>query len=553
VKQPLLAAPPELGPGQNLIPDWGGGGWVYLLPRMELSRVVTIGQPSTATMATLRRVAHEVVVLHGGRGGASSEGTAPLWKAAGQIAPDSADAIAVLGAAAARQVARSSSLRALLSRALAPEGLVYVQPVGDGVTGQGLALDDALAADFGSANVLWLMTRSNELRAAAPLHDPSAIAYLGRSMGTRVRPSPIMRIAHRLRGRPRARWQTAVAILAGQDVDGGPPRYVVDLAATAGVDLSRHRWALMDPGRYRTKKVIMFLFEGANDQPEFVMKVAREPEFNARMENARRALTVLEHAGLTSIGAAPRVGFAGHHAGVAILAESALAGRSLADQLNGDPIPPGLVAAVECLVAIGIRTAHATSAGGREVAAALRQMLEQFRTLYEPEPALVNFLERQVSIIEAHRDAIPLVLQHGDAGAWNVIVDAAGRPAFIDWEAAVVDGAPLWDILHLLNSGAVGIAQRRGERNQARVFDGQFLKPSPLSDVLSSAIGTFCEATGMSRDLVEPLFHLCWMHRSLKEASRLPPNRLARSRYLRTLRLCLDRRSEATSPLPFAP
>ena len=42
---------------------------------------------------------------------------------------------------------------------------------------------------------------------------------------------------------------------------------------------------------------------------------------------------------------------------------------------------------------------------------------------------------------------------------------------------------------------------------------------------------------------VEPLFYTCWMHRALKEATRLPPEHLEEGHYLRLLRLCIERRS----------
>jgi hypothetical protein len=42
--------------------------------------------------------------------------------------------------------------------------------------------------------------------------------------------------------------------------------------------------------------------------------------------------------------------------------------------------------------------------------------------------------------------------------------------------------------------------------------------------------------------LVEPLFYTCWMHRALKEATRLQPDRLESGTYVRLLRLCVARR-----------
>lgn len=53
----------------------------------------------------------------------------------------------------------------------------------------------------------------------------------------------------------------------------------------------------------------------------------------------------------------------------------------------------------------------------------------------------------------------------------------------------------------------------------------------------------YCERTGLSSDLIEPLFYTCWRHRALKEATRLPLDRLEKGHYVRLLRLCIERRS----------
>ena len=43
-------------------------------------------------------------------------------------------------------------------------------------------------------------------------------------------------------------------------------------------------------------------------------------------------------------------------------------------------------------------------------------------------------------------------------------------------------------------------------------------------------------AVGIETDAVEPLYHLGWAHRAVKEAARLAPDRLARGHYVRLLR-----------------
>ena len=43
---------------------------------------------------------------------------------------------------------------------------------------------------------------------------------------------------------------------------------------------------------------------------------------------------------------------------------------------------------------------------------------------------------------------------------------------------------------------------------------------------------------GVADALVEPLFHLCWVHRSLKEAARLRAPELGQGLYINLVTLC---------------
>ena len=45
--------------------------------------------------------------------------------------------------------------------------------------------------------------------------------------------------------------------------------------------------------------------------------------------------------------------------------------------------------------------------------------------------------------------AVPAVFQHGDLGSWNVVARPGGFTV-LDWEDAVLDAPPLWDLWYLL-------------------------------------------------------------------------------------------------------
>jgi aminoglycoside phosphotransferase (APT) family kinase protein len=138
-----------------------------------------------------------------------------------------------------------------------------------------------------------------------------------------------------------------------------------------------------------------------------------------------------------------------------------------------------------------------------------------------------------------------LVFQHGDPGTWNVLVTKNGRVAFLDWEAAEVEGMPLWDLFYFLRSYCVGAARSQGATDPLAGFRQQFLGETQLGQLVREATRHYCERTSLSAQLIEPLFYLCWMHRALKEATRLSPSKLERGHYINLLRLCIDQRELA--------
>jgi hypothetical protein len=101
---------------------------------------------------------------------------------------------------------------------------------------------------------------------------------------------------------------------------------------------------------------------------------------------------------------------------------------------------------------------------------------------------------------------------------------------------------PLWDLFHFLRSYSLQVSRAAGTRDALQSFAEQFLEESAFNRLLVDATGRFCARTGLAAELVEPLFYTCWMHRGLKEAATLPPDRLDGGRYVSILRLAIKRR-----------
>jgi hypothetical protein len=148
------------------------------------------------------------------------------------------------------------------------------------------------------------------------------------------------------------------------------------------------------------------------------------------------------------------------------------------------------------------------------------------------------------AVVDRLRDArpIPLVRQHGDPGIWNLLVADDGRALFLDWEASETDGLPLWDTLYLHRSYAIAASKRRGIRDATTAARGHLVGSTPLALRLRAAIDAYADAVGVPAEAVEALTYGCWVHRALKEANRLPAERLKHGAYAGHIRLLLAAR-----------
>jgi len=575
----------EFVPGANVRGEVTGANWTFLLPGLDLASVVCWGEPPDAARRALDRLAERVTVL--------DPATVPPWPCA-----DSSVDLVYLAHGSGLDRLRDAGFRRELARVLTPRGRVYVEQRGRRARARA-APDGTLGAPLR----LWLTPLTGEMHTAVPVEDERTRRYFLRrglaspSVTVHTFKGAARAVRARLRGRtstPRPSAAPAPApggdgergsaakgllraagrfalgaitraegllhaqsgrmgryglLIARADIatDPGPPAYLRELAAPAGLDLSGDRWGLWAGGQYSSRKVLFFLFEGDQAAPRVLVKLVRAAQFNARLENEAQALRRLEALGVENEdGLAPRALFAGRCHDLALVGETVIAGAPFEQTARYTPDCPYARAAVGWLTTLGEISARGQRVSPQEPARATADLLDRFRSIYHLSEAEDAFLAAQVAALGRTPGDFPAVFQHGDPGTWNMLVTPEGRIGVLDWESAEPQGMPLWDLLHFWRAYVALASRAAGEHDPLRGYGRHFLAESPLSPVIVESVRRYVERVGLAPQAVEPLYYTCWLHRALKQATTLPPSKLAEGYYFRLLRQSIAQRAAPT-------
>lgn len=522
------------------------------------------------------------------------------------LVEDSADLVLIVDRTNLHRLTRNPRCQDELKRILSERGLIYFElgPATHHLDRRALR---TLGQRLGSPELLWLTPWHGGMQTAVPVWDTAMIdrflqhkyyspsvspSSLKRMLGWRKsgnksqgRKGHTKREARGVLAQVRSKsrpWLRAIGVKTihalarleralithsssarryGAFVDSGandghphmnkPPRYLRSIAQSAGVDIADHRWGFSARGRYSSRKILFFLFNEddrhtSDPESNYIVKMVRNAAHNARLENEYRALAFLNKQDIDGKALFPRAEFFGYHNNLAILGESHIDGVPFRAKTHATVDCPYAKDVVDWLIQLGAATACRSHAMPEEVADALRQLLQRFVEIYCPSPEIHTFLADQIAAIGRFPTSFPLVFQHGDPGTWNIFVTNNGRVAFLDWEAAETQGMPLWDLYYFLRSYCTWAARRNdGVRDTLAGFEAQFLGDGPFGQAVIAVTERYCQRVGLPREMVEPLFYTCWMHRALKQATSLPTNKLASGHYVNLLRLTIEERENS--------
>ncbi len=514
--------------GSNLRGAVSGAGWLYALPRLEHPRIVCLGAPGRASLIALA-CAGDVLVVEGGRRARK--------RVARDILGSGLANVEVIGGPAAGPDEGPIDLLVLRDRAavahavrhgwldlLAPHGLVVAEP-------SAAAIAAGIPARAGTPAIAYRLAASpfrGEVKAIIPADDHRlrrALESMGLA-GSVTRRRKAAKIERRVLGlRPFRSMVVREMLVSGPGLatHEGVPAYVRDLATERVGSLDGWDWAVAARGEYDSQKVLMLLAPPGPSGPTGVVKITRSDVHAARLRNEAAALERLAALPVAT-GRVPEPLFAGTHAGRAIVGISLIDGAAFSARSKFDASDPLLADAMGWLTDLAGATVQRVPTA--DVTGALAALLDRYQRIYRPSSWEVGALAERLGGIGANGETFPVVLQHGDPGAWNLMVRPDGRVVFLDWEAYEPFGLPLWDLFYFFRSYAIAAGRRAGVRDGVDASAAHMLGESALADRFVSAVLAYRERIDLPAAAIEPLLLGCWIHRALKEASRLTEKRL---------------------------
>jgi len=290
----------------------------------------------------------------------------------------------------------------------------------------------------------------------------------------------------------------------------GPPFMVG--AACEEFELPPHPgWFLtLGEGDVLTRGVFQ-LFEPEASEPAWVLKFARLPGNTEPFDRDQRGLELVQGAGEPLAGHAPRLLGRFEVEGLPASLETAAAGRRMNLVLRAPGDRGVQLSAVEAVAAWLLEVAQATRSAPEQLEPERRRFGEDVLphwTRLGADNDLVNGL-----------DAIPAVFEHRDLGSWNLVA-AEGKFTAVDWESALRDGFPLWDLLYFLTDALAHLdgasALERRAEHAALLHRGEL----GSSAILFSWVRRIVDALAIPTHSVGRLATLCWLHHGVSHIAR---------------------------------
>jgi Phosphotransferase enzyme family len=291
--------------------------------------------------------------------------------------------------------------------------------------------------------------------------------------------------------------------------DGGPAPSALDAIFPApGAEL------LLTGGHRSINKVVGLPLD-AEGEPAAVVKFARVAAADEALAREAAALRAIEseHPDLPGV---PRILEEGRRAGRRALAESAVDGTPLIEQLDPESFEQLAGAVTRWLIELvrGGEPQAPAEWWERLVGERLRRFERDFGSVLSS--GQLSRLEETL----AGLGPLPLVCEHRDCSPWNVVLDEGG-PGLLDWESAEPRGLPGLDLAYFLANCAF-VLDGALESGETRASYARLLDPTtPYGAIAARCESEYRQTLAIDAEDFGRLRLLAWVVHSASDCNHL--------------------------------
>jgi aminoglycoside phosphotransferase len=277
------------------------------------------------------------------------------------------------------------------------------------------------------------------------------------------------------------------------------------------------RWLLKTPRFRASGHVLGFVFPDDARSPELVVKVSRLPGDDRWIDREAANLRRVQAARPGGFDSIPRVASCDDRGGLRMLVQTVVPGRTM-DRATVRRRPQACVDAVATWLA-DLHRATATTAGPASLLRLVSEPLDRFEALCAGRPAERALVRRTREFVAPLLAAdVPLVFEHGDLSAPNILIDAEDRAGVVDWELADPAGLPAVDLFFFLTFVAFARGRANGQRGWIAALRSAFFGPDAWA---TPWIRKYAGAMELPEGSLGPLFVSTWARYVAAAATRL--------------------------------
>ena len=273
----------------------------------------------------------------------------------------------------------------------------------------------------------------------------------------------------------------------------------------------RGRMSLILVKSYRKNTV--FVFEGDSKFPVCVARIASHLT-GERLRNNFVALEKIENLDLPALqGRYPRPLFYGKISDHEVMIQAFVRGQRMGKSIRTrkSPFWKGRFRANISLISNWLMEFHSKTIQNEKPTnkTDISLLCGPIKDKFDDHPGFLNTLSHSLDNTEGRLSFN--VFQHGDLHIDNILVRKDGTIAVLDWDLAVPEGRPLWDLLDSsISCARVVVAGPSGDSDLSEHLDITFFDNNDLSRIVAVTINKYVKYLGIDCHAAKTLF-LLWL------------------------------------------